>query len=353
MHRKTLWKNVKDGNVFKCPGQDQRFWKPEDIFEIECPNCGRSKEFFKDEPQLKCRKCGYKIVNPNLDLGCAKWCKYADRCIPAIAGKETGIVQDKLTGEKKKGFGETAVNKTTVRNIVKIDEDKCDGCGECVSACAEGAIKLINGKAKLISETYCDGIGACIGHCPQDAITVEQKECAEFDQKAVEKHLESQKNTLSPTAEKGSVCPGLAAKQFGKKDSAAGDVSSQLSHWPIQLKLVSANAPFLKNADLLIAADCVPFAMGDFHSGLLKNHSIVIGCPKLDDVSFYIEKITQILNANNLNSLTVVHMEVPCCFGLTRIVQQAIANSGKALRFEDITISLDGKIKKTELIEAV
>jgi NAD-dependent dihydropyrimidine dehydrogenase PreA subunit len=235
-----------------------------------------------------------------------------------------------------------------VRNIVKIDEDKCNGCGKCVTACVEGAIKLINGKAKLISETYCDGLGACIGHCPQNAITVEQRQCAEFDEQAVKKHIESEKK-FSPS--KGFVCPGMQAKQFAKKHSADGDVSSQLSHWPIQLNLVSANAPFLKGVDLLLTADCVPFAMGDFHSKLLKNHSVVIACPKLDDVEPYIEKLTQILNSGNLNSLTVVHMEVPCCFGLTRIVQQAISNSGKKLSFEDITISLDGQIRKREFIK--
>lgn len=234
----------------------------------------------------------------------------------------------------------------TLRNIVKIDEAKCNGCGLCVSACAEGAIKLINGKAKLVSETYCDGLGACLGHCPQDAISVEQRDCAEFDEKAVEKHLESQKNVChtSPAA-KGFVCPGTMAKQFNKKDSASGDVSSQLSHWPIQLHLVSPNAPFFKNADLLIAADCAAFAMGDFHSKFLKGRSVVIACPKLDDTSPYADKLADIIKGSNLNSLTVVHMEVPCCFGLTRLVQEAIAVSGKDVKFEDITISLDGKIK--------
>ena len=235
-----------------------------------------------------------------------------------------------------------------IRSIVKIDVDKCNGCGKCVTACVEGAIKLINGKAKLVSETYCDGLGACIGHCPQNAITIEKRQCDEFDEQAVKKHLESKKKSSPP---KGFVCPGMAAKQFVKKHSAQGDVASQLGHWPIQLGLVSANAPFLKGVDLLLTADCVPFAMGDFHGKLLKDHSVIIACPKLDDVEPYIEKLTQILNSCNLNSLTVVHMEVPCCFGLTRIVQQAIVNSGKKLNFEDITISLDGQVKNRETVE--
>jgi NAD-dependent dihydropyrimidine dehydrogenase PreA subunit len=236
----------------------------------------------------------------------------------------------------------------TVRNIVKIDEDKCNGCGKCVSACAEGAIKLINGKAKLMSETYCDGLGACLGHCPQDAITVEKRECDDFNEQAVKKHLESQKKPSPP----GSfVCPSMQAKQFAKKNSTEGDVCSQLSHWPIQLKLVSTSAPFLKDTDLLLAADCVPFAMGDFHSKLLKDHSVIIACPKLDDSEFYIDKLSEMFKINNIKSVAVVHMEVPCCFGLTRIVQQAIENSGKQLNFEDITIGLDGQIKSREFIE--
>ena len=235
----------------------------------------------------------------------------------------------------------------TLRNIIKIDEDKCIGCGQCVTACGKNALQLIDGKAKLISETYCDGLGVCIGHCPVDAITVVQKECTDFDKNAMKQHKEEKKSQ----PDKDFVCPGTQAKQFAKNRSADGDISSQLSHWPIQLNLVSANAPFLKGVDLLLTADCVPFAMGDFHSKLLKNHSIVIACPKLDDVEPYIEKLTQILNSNSLSSLTVVHMEVPCCFGLTRIVQQAIAGSGGKMSFEDITISLDGQIKKREFVK--
>lgn len=235
-----------------------------------------------------------------------------------------------------------------LRNIVKIDEDKCTGCGKCVTACAEGAIKLINGKAKLVSETYCDGLGACLGHCPEGAITVEKRECSKFDAQAVKQHLTDEKKA---PAGKKFVCPGMMAKQFNTNKSAAGDTSSQLTHWPIQLGLVSAEAAFLKNADLLITADCVPFAMGDFHSKLLKGHSIVIACPKLDENDSYVDKLSRIFKAGSLKSLTIVHMEVPCCFGLRRIVQQAISNSGKPLSFEDITIGLDGSVKKKEFIK--
>jgi len=228
-----------------------------------------------------------------------------------------------------------------IRNIVKIDEEKCNGCSKCVTACAEGAIKLINGKAKLVSETYCDGLGACLGHCPMDAITIEKRECDNFNKEAVKKHLESE----NKPQQHGFVCPGTMAKQFAKKDAAQGDTTSQLTHWPVQLSLVSPNAPFLKDADLLLTADCVPFAMGDFHSKLLKDNKVIIACPKLDDVEPYIEKLTHIIKAGNIKSLTVVYMEVPCCFGLARIVQQAIANSGREFEFKDITIGLDGQIK--------
>ncbi len=238
-----------------------------------------------------------------------------------------------------------------MRNIVRIDEEKCNGCGQCVDACAEGAIEIIDGKAKLVSEIYCDGLGACLGHCPEDAITVEQREADNFDEQATEAHLAEKK---SPQQQSDFVCPGMMAKELRKEgdndESIAGDVSSQLSQWPVQLKLVSPRAPYLANADLLLVADCVPFAMGDFHDKFLKNHSIAIGCPKLDDSRFYIEKLAEIIKMNELNSLTVIHMEVPCCSGLTYIAKEAIAHSGAKMSFEDITIGLQGNVLKTESI---
>jgi len=238
---------------------------------------------------------------------------------------------------------EATKSKKMVRNIVQIDEEKCNGCGLCVSACAEGAIKLINGKAKLVSESYCDGLGACIGHCPQGAITIEQREAAPFDEEATRAHLAEQKNTPAQTA---FVCPGLAAQQLhqksGSTESVTGRAASELSHWPVQLNLVSPTAPYFADADLLLVADCVPFAMGDFHARFLKDHSIAVGCPKLDDAEFYIEKLSAILRANRLRSLTVVHMEVPCCSGLTRIAREAVARSEVAMSFEDVTVALKG-----------
>jgi len=239
-----------------------------------------------------------------------------------------------------------------LRNIVKIDEEKCNGCGQCVDACAEGAIEIINGKAKIVSEIYCDGLGACIGHCPQDAITIEKREAEEFDEKATKTHLVEKQIAHSQT---DFVCPGTMAKQLREKgessNSDAVAVRSQLSHWPVQLKLVPPQAPYFANADLLLVADCVPFAMDDFHNKFLKEHSIAVGCPKLDNPDFYIEKLAQILKANKLNSLTVIHMEVPCCFGLTHIARQATAQSGMKMTFEDVTVDLHGNVGKTEMIE--
>jgi len=238
-----------------------------------------------------------------------------------------------------------------LRNIIKIDEEKCDGCGLCVTACTEGAIEIIDGKAKLISETYCDGLGACLGHCPRNAITIEQRETAGFDEQATKDHLTGQKTARTQTS---FICPGLTAKQLRPKadlpQQPNAAVSSQLAHWPVQLKLVSPHAPYFADAELLLVADCVPFAMSDFHTIFLKDRSVVVGCPKLDDAAFYIGKLAQILKINNLNSLTVVHMEVPCCSGLTYIARQAITLSGSNITFDDVTIDLQGNVAKTETI---
>ena len=239
-----------------------------------------------------------------------------------------------------------------LRNIVKIDQEKCNGCGQCIDACAEGAIELIDGKAKLISEVYCDGLGACLGECPQDAITIEQRQAAEFDEAATEAHLAGNSQADRPPFQ----CPGTMTKMFPQSRPAASgeltDTSSQLSHWPVQLKLVSPLAPYFKNADLLLAADCVPFAMADFHQRLLSGKSLAIGCPKLDDPGYYIDKLAEIIKVAQLNSLTVVHMEVPCCFGMTNIAKQAITRAAVPITFEDITVDLQGAVIKTETVTA-
>lgn len=241
----------------------------------------------------------------------------------------------------------------TIRNIVRIDEAKCNGCGLCVKACAEGAIQIIDGKAKLVSEVYCDGLGACLGHCPQGAITVEQREAAAFNEKAVHDYLAKIKARAKP-AESEFVCPGMRAMNLEKKASSSAasnaPAESQLSQWPVQMKLVSPMATYFANSDLLLAADCVPFAMGDFHQTLLKARSVAILCPKLDDCSPYVDKLAQIIQHNQLKSLTVVHMEVPCCTGIVRIAEAAIRQSGAAMEYEDITVSLRGEILRRQTI---
>lgn len=234
------------------------------------------------------------------------------------------------------------------RNIVNIDESKCDGCGLCVSACAEGAIQLVNGKAKLVSDIYCDGLGACLGECPRGAITIEQRDASAFDEKAVHKHLE--KLAVKPKKEKHAHagCPGMAAMSFNKKDeksaAPAQKLDSELSQWPVQMHLVPPVAPYWDNADLLICADCVPFAYPNFHSELLKGKKLVIACPKLDDTDPYLEKLTTIFKENNIKSITVARMEVPCCGGIVMIAQRALQESGKQIPFSTVTISIRGEI---------
>ncbi len=188
------------------------------------------------------------------------------------------------------------------RKVVQIDEEKCTGCGLCIPNCAEGALQIIDGKARLITDKLCDGLGACIGHCPEDAIRIIEREAEEFDERG-------------------------------------------LSHWPVQLKLVPIHAPFFKNADLLVVADCVPFAYAQFHEDFLKGRAVVVGCPKLDDIELYREKLTTILKTNSIKSITVLFMEVPCCFGLVKAVENAIVTSGKEIPLKKLKIGIRGEIK--------
>ena len=198
------------------------------------------------------------------------------------------------------------------RNIVHIDEEKCNGCGQCIPNCAEGAIQIIDGKARIVNDAYCDGLGACLGRCPQDAITIIEREATEFDEKAVHEYLE----TLKTGETLACGCPASQVQEL--KGSPAGrervdaHAQSALRHWPIQFNLVPIKAPFFKDADLLLMADCAAVAYPALHQRLLKDRSVVIGCPKFDDVNNYVEKLTEILKRNDVRSLTVVHMEVPC-----------------------------------------
>jgi Fe-S-cluster-containing hydrogenase component 2 len=238
------------------------------------------------------------------------------------------------------------------REIVKIDEEKCNGCGFCVPACAEGAIRIVDGKARLIADNLCDGLGACLGDCPLDAITIEQREADEFDEEAVEEHLSAKLEKPAPAAHSShhGGCPSARLMTFGKEESSPakeeiGNRQSQLRQWPVQMHLVPPSAPFLKDADLLLAADCVPFAYADFHRDFLRDKALLIGCPKLDDGQAYLNKLTAILENNDIKSLTVMHMEVPCCSGLIAIARQAVAASGKGVPLETVRIGIQGERK--------
>ena len=239
-----------------------------------------------------------------------------------------------------------------VRDMVKIDEEKCDGCGECATACAEGAIEIVDGKARLISDVYCDGLGACLGECPQDAITIEKRKAADFNEKAVEKHLSSK-----PEGEPAPVaCPGSSPRTIDRceivgmhgEPGEKSDVPSQLGNWPVQLMLVPAEAPYLRGADLLIAADCVPFAFADFHRRLMPGKVLMIGCPKLDSAEFYRKKLAQIFARNDIKSIEVAYMEVPCCFGLVHLVHESLKEVGK-----DIPLTLTKVGTKGDIIESM
>ncbi len=251
-----------------------------------------------------------------------------------------------------------------MRQIIKIDEEKCNGCGLCVTACMEGALQIVDGKAKLVSESYCDGLGACLGECPQDAIKIETREAEEFDEAAAmanaghagagHTHSHGQDRDHGHSHSGGFVCP--SAKTIDRRQDkfiddspvSAGDVRSELRQWPIKLYLVNPTASYFQNADLLLSADCVPFALGSFHPELLRGKTLVAGCPKFDDTQAYLEKLTEIIALNDIKSITVAIMEVPCCSGMMRLAQAAIAASGKEIPVNEVIISLDGSVKNAE-----
>ncbi|MFZ5352516.1 MAG: ATP-binding protein [Bacillota bacterium] len=250
-----------------------------------------------------------------------------------------------------------------LRKIVNIDEDKCNGCGLCVPSCAEGAIKIIDGKARLIADNLCDGLGACLGDCPQGAINIIERDADEFDEAAVEKLLGKAQVHQAPEAtvhhhghHHGGGCPGSRAMEINRTgsktaQSISGDdieikIKPQLSQWPVQLNLLPIRAPYFENADLLIAADCVPFAYPNFHLELLKGKKLAVGCPKLDDIQYYVEKLTDIIAQNNIKSVTVAFMEVPCCGGIVRAAEEAIENSGKNITLHRVRIGINGEATK-------
>jgi Fe-S-cluster-containing hydrogenase component 2 len=262
------------------------------------------------------------------------------------------------------------------RMIVQIDEQKCDGCGLCIPACAEGAIALVGGKARLAADLLCDGLGACLGECPQGAITVVERAAEAFDEAAVKAHLErlgrpppaphapvaapepAPRRRLSVVAAgpaEAGGCPGsrplaqprraLAVVPAAGPALAPAASESRLGQWPVQLHLVPVNAPYFQGADLLVAADCVPFAYPRFHEDLLAGKALVVGCPKLDDLAAYAEKLGRICSVNELRSVTVVRMEVPCCGGISTAARRALAAAGKTVPFQDVVVGVDGALR--------
>ncbi|MBU3179863.1 ATP-binding protein [Clostridium psychrophilum] len=236
------------------------------------------------------------------------------------------------------------------RNIISIDKDKCNGCGLCISACHEGAIELANGIAKLVSDEYCDGLGDCLPQCPTDAIKIVERDAANYDVKAVE----IKKSKINKKENLPCGCPGTMEKSINRNtntnigrvsNETNGEVvNSQLNQWPVQLKLVNSSAGFLKGADILIAADCTAYAYGNFHKEFIKGRVTLIGCPKLDDNDYYRDKISDILSKNNIKSITVVRMEVPCCTGIVNSVKEAMLKAKVIVPYKEITISINGVI---------
>ncbi|MCL2323776.1 MAG: 4Fe-4S binding protein [Oscillospiraceae bacterium] len=231
-----------------------------------------------------------------------------------------------------------------IRKVIKIDKEKCNGCGLCVSACHEGAIGIIDGKATLLRDDYCDGLGDCLPNCPASAISFEEREALPYSIEEVKKNIQQKETEKLPCG-----CPGTNAKVL-KREKINSEIevpkraiSSQLEQWPVQIKLVSVNAPYFEKANILISADCAAYAYGNFHNEFMKNKVTLIGCPKLDGVD-YSEKLTAILKNNNVKSVTVVRMEVPCCGGIENAVKIALKNSGKMIPWQVVTISTDGQI---------
>ncbi|MCG6909242.1 MAG: 4Fe-4S binding protein [Deltaproteobacteria bacterium] len=243
-----------------------------------------------------------------------------------------------------------------MRKIIEIDEERCDGCGQCVPGCAEGALKIVDGKAKVVAEIFCDGLGACIGECPNDALTLVEREADEFDEEAVEGHLAGlEKKKKSETLACG--CPSSQVQSFAStacesanKPMAIAGLESALGHWPVQINLVPPHAPFLNNADLLVVADCAPLAIPDFHKRFLKGKAVMVGCPKFDDVQGYIDKFAQIFATANIRSITTVVMEVPCCSGLPVIITKGLEKAGKNIPLTKVVVSTRGNILEEKAI---
>jgi len=255
------------------------------------------------------------------------------------------------------------------RQIIKIDEDLCNGCGDCVPSCAEGAIQIIDGKAKLVKDALCDGLGACLGDCPEGALTIETRDAAEFDEELVEEHLSTLEKTQAPAPTRAPSpppmaamyagggmggCPGSRAMSFDKPGEATatddtGTRPSELRQWPVQLHLVSPTAPYFQGADVLLAADCVPFAMADFHKDWLKDHALAIACPKLDEgQEMYLQKLVSMIDDARIDTLSVMIMQVPCCGGLLHLATEAAARATRKVPVKKIVVGLQGDVLAEE-----
>ena len=254
-----------------------------------------------------------------------------------------------------------------LRKIIKIDDELCDGCGNCVPSCAEGALEIVDGKARVIADLYCDGLGACLGECPTGALSIVEREADEFDEEAVEEHLAKQtaEEPLTMPMVSGG-CPSARLQTFAPREASAASNTAQavnqsagfeqsesaLCHWPVQIMLVPPTAPFLKNADLLVVADCVPVTYPDFHRDFLKGKAVMMGCPKFDDAQHYIEKFSEICKVSGIKSITNVVMEVPCCSALPMIVKKGMQLSGVTIPMEEVVISTRGKVLDRRPVQA-
>lgn len=246
------------------------------------------------------------------------------------------------------------VSMKSVRKIIEIDEELCDGCGQCVPDCAEGSLQIVDGKAKLVEDKLCDGLGACLGSCPQGALKIIEREADEFDEEAVEEYLaqlDQEKRTKAEQPPSQGGCPSARLQTFVPQSPAKSlqivdnkqASSSALTHWPIQIRLIPPTAPFLKHADVLIAADCTAVAVPGFQEKYLQDRVVMMGCPKFDDAEGYIDRFTEIINTAELNSITILIVEVPCCSAMNVIVKKAIENAGKKVAVEQITVSTRGE----------
>ena len=232
------------------------------------------------------------------------------------------------------------------REIITIDEEKCDGCGVCIPACAEGALQIVDGKARLVKESYCDGLGACLNECPQGAITIEEREADAFNEEEVKVHLKS-KSEMVDSMPCG--CPSATEQSWeAQGDKKAIKAPSLLTHWPVKLRLVTPGAPYFRGEELVVAADCGPFSYGSFHQDFLDERAVVIGCPKFDDLEFYQEKLTEILQNSGIKKVIVVRMEVPCCSGWLTVVRNAVSASGREIAIEEKVIGIQGELMASE-----